>query len=65
MGSFGIRLQPKIKPWVLHGLFLIALRIEWYKLHSHSANCTEVTAFCLQRYIASETSAYAFSVNFF
>ena len=63
MGSCSIRLSPKGKTFST-GLFLITSRIEWYKLHSHSANCTEVTALCLQRYIVAKISVYAFSVHF-
>ena len=58
MESFGNRLSPKGKT-LGSVLFLISSPIEWYKLHSHSTNCTEVTALCLQRYIESEISAYA------
>ena len=61
MASFSNRLSPKGKILGIV-LFLITSPIEWYKLHS--ANCTEVTALCLQRYIAAEISAYAFSVHF-
>jgi len=50
MESFGNRLSPKGKTLGTY-LFLITSPIEWYKLHSHSANCTEVTALCLQRYV--------------
>ena len=63
MASFGNRLLPKGKT-LGTVLFLIKLPIEWYKFHSHSANCTEVTVLCLQRYIVAEISAYAFSVHF-
>ena len=63
MANFGNRLSPKGKT-LGTVLFLITLPIEWYKLHSHSANCTEVTALCLQRYIAAEILAYAFLVHF-
>ena len=63
MANFGSRLSPKGKT-LGTVLFLITSPIEWYKLHSHSANCTEVTALCLQGYIAAEISAYAFSVHF-
>ena len=57
MASFGIRLLPKDKT-LGTGLFLITSQIEWYKLHSHSAYCTEVMVLCLQRCKAAEISAY-------
>ena len=63
MASFGNRLLPKGKT-LGTVLFLITSPIEWYKLHSHSANCMEVTALCLQRYIVADISAYAFSGHF-
>ena len=63
MTSFGNRLSPKGKT-LGTVLFLITSPIEWYKLHSHTANCTEVTALCLQRYIADDILAYAFPVHF-
>ena len=63
MASFGNRLSSKGKT-LGTVLFLITSPIEWYKLYSHSVNCTEVTTLCLQRYIAAEISAYAFSVHF-
>ena len=47
--SFGNRLLPKGKT-LGTVLFLITSPIQWYKLHSHSPNCTEVTALSLQRY---------------
>jgi len=63
MASFGNRLLPTGKT-LGTGLFLITSPIQWYKMHSRSANCTEVTALCLQRCIAAEILAYAFSVHF-
>ena len=63
MASFGNRLSSKGKT-LGTVLFFITSPIEWYKLHSHSANCMEVTALCLQRYIAAKISAYTFSVHF-
>ena len=63
MASFGNRLLPKGKT-LGTVLFLITSPIEWYKLHSHGANFTAVTVLCLQRYIAAEITAYAFSVHF-
>jgi len=63
MASFGIRLLPKGKT-LGTGLFLITSPIEWYKLHSHSAYCTEVMALYLQRCKAAEILCiYAFSVH--
>ena len=64
MASFEHRLLPKDKTLVTVGLFFITSPIQWHKLHSHSANSTEVTALCLQRYIAAKILAYAFSVHF-
>ena len=63
MASFGNRLSSKGKT-LGTVVFLFTSPIEWYNMHSHSANCTEVTALCLQRYIAAKISAYAFSVCF-
>ena len=64
MASFGSRVSPKGKT-LGTGLFLITSLIQWYKLHSHSTNSTDVTALCSKRYIAAKISAYGFSVYFF
>jgi len=63
MASFGNRFSPKGKT-LGTGLFFITSPIQWHEFHSHSANCTEVTALCLQMYLAAEISTYAFSVHF-
>ena len=44
-------------------LFHITLQIEWYKLHSLSTYCMEITVLCLQSCIMAKILADASSVQ--